>query len=232
MEIEDIVGPANKMPYCCGLPMNVAKLLGSGGMVEAWHCRACNNMKKHELVEPGVGGEVTIQLIHAKTGKVVHEVQDNNVFTDVGRNYLAALVSYHLLTESPGVEEPTTSKRRADGIRYMMVGKGTQNETNAVAQLNDPVAFNLSGHYLAQVVAPNELPGTGISAVFQRIFGANEISMPAAVNVSEVGLFFSGPTGAPLALGDSFAAPIAYKTFPAIPKTSTFLFSVRWEIKF
>ena len=114
----------------------------------------------------------------------------------------------------------------------MMVGTGTQLETSSVSSLVTPVVFDAAGNYLAQIVAPNELPGTGISAIFQRVFGINEISLPTQVDVTEVGLFPGGPTASPLQPTISVHPPIAYKSFPAVPVTVEFLFSVRWEIKF
>jgi hypothetical protein len=179
----------------------------------------------------GIQGHVIVFLMDP-AGNLIDKEEDHNVFTDVGRNYLASLISYNLLTQTPGSNEPSTSKRRYDGVRYMMVGTGSQEETNAVTQLHTPVVFNSSGHYLAQISAPNELPSTGISAIFQRVYGVNEISLPGTVNVSEVGLFPSGIEGSPLAVGVSTHAPIAYKTFDPIPVTTSLLFGVRWEIKF
>lgn len=232
MHLQDMAGPSDCSPRCCGKVMTPAGMITKSQKTNVWLCLECGKTLSPKKHHNGVQGEVSIQLIDAATGEVVHSSCSSNIFTDVGRNYLAALISYMIFSQPPGVEEPATSKRRFDGVRYMMVGKGTQNETNAVAQLNDPVPFNSAGQYMAQVIAPNELPGSAISAVFQRVYGTNEISVPSTVDISEVGLFVAGPTSSPVSLNDQYAAPIAYNTFPAIPKSSAFMFSVRWEIKF
>lgn len=184
-------------------------------------------------MEDSVGytrGRVTVWL-QTPDGKRVKTLQDHNVFTDVGRNWLAGLISYHTLSQAPGANEPATSKRRYDGVRYIGVGTGSQPETNAVSRLDTPVPFNMAGHYLAQISAPNEMPGTGISAIFERIFGLNEISMPSTVYISEAGLFPSGPAHSPLDPALPYHAPIAYTTFEPIPVSTQLLFGVRWEIK-
>lgn len=184
----------------------------------------------------GVQGRVKVYLLRERKSGTI-EVTDrpvsntHNVFTDAGRNWLTSLMSYMAFTQSPGVNEPASSKRRYDGVRYMMVGTGEQEETNAVESLVNPVPYNLAGDYLAQVVAPNELPGIGISAVFERVWGLNEISMPSTVYVSEAGLFVGGPEDAPLDPSVSNYAPIAYTTFEPVPVSTAFMLGIRWEIK-
>jgi len=236
LELVDQVGPETTLPICCHRPMSYRRVLRSDGEQHLSTCLSCG--KEHVLSgrpnfeKKGVQGHVTIELIDAHTGKKRIVVEDDNVFTDVGRNYLASLISYSTFSQTPGTNEPSSSKRRYDGVRYIGVGTGTQLETSSVSALVNPVAYNAAGDYLAQIVAPNELPGTGISAVFQRIFGVNEISLPATVNVSEVALYPSGPESSPLAVSSGIHPPIAYKTFVPVPVTTDFLFSVRWEIKF
>lgn len=218
---------------CGSTSLRRATRISAKGKVDYAICAVCETISHEPLPKKrGVRGEVTIQLIRAKTGEVVHQVHNPNVFTDVGRNWLAALISYATFTQSPGVNEPASSKRRYDGIRYMMVGTGTQLETNSVTALASPVVFNAAGDYLAQVVAPNELPGSGISAVFQKTYGVNEISLPSTVLVSEVGLFFGGIEGSPLSPSISSYPPVAYQSFEPVPVTTEFLFGVRWELKF
>lgn len=229
--LTDSAGPTMRT-VCCGIPMQETKVVSISGTKNIYECSSCGRTSEASPGKHGVQGSVHVQLIRAETGEVVQELKDNNVFTDVGRNYLAALISYNVLTQAPGADEPAASKRRFDGVRYMMVGTGSQLETNAVNSLVSPVTFNNAGDYLAQVVAPNTLPGTGISAVFQRVFGVNEISMPSMVNITEVGLFPSGPSNSPLSPSVSVHPPIAYKTIGSFPKTTEFLFAVRWEIKF
>ena len=232
LNLTDQVGQP-RCSKCGSVHLRPVSQISATGVVNGYMCVACEHRGSTPIPKKvGVRGEVTIQLIRASDGEVVHQIYDPNVFTDVGRNWLSALISYATFTQSPGVNEPASSKRRYDGVRYMMVGTGTQLETNSVDMLNTPVAYNGAGDYLAQVVAPNELPGSGISAVFQRTYGVNEISMPTTVYISEVGLYPSGIESAPLSPAISTYPPLAYKTFEPVPKTTAFLFAVRWELKF
>lgn len=230
IELEDVVG--NPSLICCGSPMKPHTLIREDGSKEVYSCSRCRRLAHQMERKPGIQGAVCVELIDPKTMKVVERREDHNIFTDVGRNWLASLISYYLFTVAPGTDEPATSKRRYDGVRYMMVGTGSQLETVAVTQLVTPVVFDAGGNYLANVIAPNVLPGSGISAQFQKIYGLNEISLPATVYITEVGLFPSGPASNPLDPAISTHAPIAYKTFDAVPKTTSFLLSVTWEIKF
>jgi len=247
-------------PACGSKAMARTVVYANSGRQNKWVCGDCRKVTAAQPHKAGVQGAVSLQLIAPHTPDILEKtskedlahicrnwdsvdgyeqlgvldrsVYDPNVFTDVGRNYLAALISYNTFTQAPGANEPAASKRRYDGVRYMVVGTGSQLETNAVDRMVTPVPFNAAGDYLAQVVAPNQLPGSGISAVFQRVYGLNEISMPTTVNVSEVGLYVSGPESSPLDPAISTHPPIAYNTFEPIPVTTSFLFSVRWEIKF
>ena len=235
MEVNCIDQVGQSVPHCCGVPAIPAQLLSDGGSQLVHKCQRCSRVIHPSEGKKGVQGSVRLQMIDALTGEVVWSHNDPNVFTDVGRNYLASLISYAVLTKDPGVNEPADSKRRYDGIRYMMVGDGTQEETVAVSQLNSPLPYATVGatdYYLAQVVAPNELPGSGISARFYRVFGTNEISISGNKTLSEVGLFYSGPEGAELAPNFPTHPPVAYTTFDPQTKTRAFLFAVLWEIKF
>lgn len=238
LSLEDHVGQPT-VPTCCDQKMTYRKVISAGAVKHLRTCLHCG--QEFELDEAPteldeavkVEGFVTLDLINGYTGKKYNIfTRQKNVFTDVGRNFLSSLISYLTLTQTPGTNEPASSKRRYDGVRYIGVGTGTQLERSSVTQLDTPVPFNAAGDYLAQVVAPNELQGTGISATFIRIFGLNEISVSGTVTVSEVGLFPSGPESSPLPVTTGINPPLAYKTFPGVPVTTDFLFGVQWEIKF
>lgn len=217
---------------CCGVPAEPITLLSAAKREAAWRCGCCQRVITHEHKTARVTGGLLVQLLDPQTMRVLDERRDNNVFTDIGRNYLASLVSYATFLAAPGSDEPAGSKRRYDGIRYVAMGTGSQLETNTVSRLHTPVVFNSNGDYLAQVVAPNELPGSGVSAAFTRIFGLNELSVSGPVVVTEAGLFASGPAIAPLLPSNGNAPPVAYKVFEPLTKTTNVLLSVRWEIRF
>lgn len=232
ISFRDQVDPVDGGVACCGAAAEEVSVVSSSGREAAWRCTVCRRVISNENKMARVSGGLLLQLLEPGTMRVLEERRDNNVFTDIGRNYLASLVSYAAFLSAPGSDEPAGSKRRYDGIRYISLGIGTQLETNTVSRLHTPVPFNANGDYLAQVVAPNELPGSGVSAVFTRVFGLNEISLSGPVIVSEAGLFASGPAIAPLAPSNGNAPPVAYKVFEPLTKTTNVLLSVRWEIRF
>lgn len=217
---------------CCGSAMERVRVIGSKGSDWAWSCDTCSRYVKNPAKTSRVSGGFLAELLDPMTGRVLESRTDNNVFTDSGRNYLASLISYAAFQSAPGSNEPASSKRRYDGVRYMALGVGSQLETNTVSRLHTPIPFNSNGDYLAQVIAPNELPASGVSAVFRRVFGLNEISVSGPVSVTEAGLYVSGPESAPTLVSSGNAPPIAYKVFEPLTKTTNVLLAVTWEIRF
>jgi len=218
-------------PVCC-VDMEKARIISAKGEEPVWVCPQCKHVQYGNKPTKPIIGNFSLELIRASDGEVVERRGARNVFTDVGRNWLAHNGSYFQFTSAPGADEPHTSKRRFDGVRYMMVGIGTQLETNAVVKLQNPVPYNGAGDYLAQVIAPNELPGTGVSALYQRTYGINEISVSGPVTITEAGLYYSGVAGAALAVTDQNVPPIAYKVFEPVTVTVDFLLAIKWEIKY
>jgi hypothetical protein len=187
-------------------------------------------------------------------GKIVARRAGHNIWVDLGREYLASLISY----SSYGPDTP----ERNDRIRYIGFGIGgtrqlalgtansaplstaypgnnTQTDTNpAVTRLERPVRvsgtttnppYDASDVWLGQVVAPvTHSPST--VALFSRIFSSAEISYSSftTVPLSEVGLF----TGAANPIGVSNNTFVAYDTMDTLSKTNAFELEVAWEIRF
>jgi len=197
-----------------------------------------------------------LTLVARERGKIVARRSGHNIWVDLGREYLAGLISF--LSFGPDVPE------RQDRIKFMGFGIGgtrqvalgvanapplagaypganSQTDTNpAVTTLERPV--RLSGTtkgpadpydpfdvWLGQVQAPavHSLP-TEVS--FRRLFTQTEVSYAGftTVPLSEVGLFTSAAAPA----GQPFNPLVAYDTFDSISKTAAFEIEVVWTVRF
>jgi hypothetical protein len=168
-------------------------------------------------------------------GKLVSRSEGFNVWTLTGREYLAELVA--LLAVSP------RTTYRDDRISYIGLGSGSQAEEAGVTSLVDPIPYS-PGEFLAPVASPATFPASATSSTatavrFIREYGLSEISLGYDVVLTEAGLFTDGnpddnwalnaPTGLDAA-GDR--APMAYKTFEPITKTTEYTLRVIWEVRF
>lgn len=197
-----------------------------------------------------------LKLVVRERGKLVTRRDGHNIWVDLGREYLAKLIS--LTAYGPDVPE------RNDRVKYMGFGIGgtrqvapgvanvapmltaypgtnTQTDLNpAVTTLERPVRvsgtttipsgpYNPADVWLGTVQAP-AIHSTPTEVTFRRLFGQTEISYSSftSVPLSEVGLFTSAasPTGQP------FNTLIAYDTFDTISKTGAFEIEVEWTVRF
>lgn len=168
--------------------------------------------------------------------------EGHNVFTTVGRDWLAHLSAWQ--TVGGGGDVPFTNRR----VRWMGLGTGTQLEVEGVTALNAPTPVT-TGVYLGAVQEAT-FPTT-TSVEFVKEFGTGEISLPGdglpIVAVTEAGLFVDvfpvstngGVDDSAVGAGDTtlnvlFAtnAPIAYHTFEEINKTVDFSLVIRWTLIF
>lgn len=192
-------------------------------------------------------------LTARERGKIVARREGHNIWLDLGREYLAQLISFN----SFGPDTPV----RNDRIKYMGMGIGgtrqlalaTANSapisppysgtnaqddvTAAVTTLERPVRVSgsttnypgISGDaWIGQVSAPPDLSG-GTEVVFTRVFTATEISYGPFLSVplSEVMLFTSA------ADPENYQnTGVAYDTFDTISKTSAINLEVKWTIRF
>lgn len=192
--------------------------------------------------------EANFSLICRERGKLVQGTRRevHNVFTDVGRDWMAHLVAWKTLSD-PDV---AYTVRR---VRWISFGTGTsQLEVAAVTQLETAVAYDDAGNYLA-ALGTSEFPsGTEKTVRFVREFSTTEISLAAAPSVAltEAGLFvdgydisdsaFAGDDDAPFSGGEKTSLnpqvaanpPIAYARFEPVTKVQDFTLQVRWDFRF
>jgi hypothetical protein len=184
--------------------------------------------------DPMVEGRVRIET--REGGKRRQVSEGKNIWTLTGREYLAEMIA--LSARSP------RTTFRDDRVAYIGVGTGSQAEVANIESLVDPVPF-VTSEFLAPTQTPALFPasgtGTPITSVqFIREYATTEISIGgAAVVLTEAGLFTDGDPdnnwaiGAPVTFTPaSTRAPVAYKTFEPITKTTSFTMRVIWEIRF
>jgi len=168
-------------------------------------------------------------------GKLVAHVEGENIWTLTGREYLTELIP--LLAHSP------RAVYRADRVAYIGLGVGSQPEIANITSLVSPVSYS-PGEFLAPVATPATFPATATASTktsvrFIREFGTAEISVGSDVVLTEAGLFTDGDPDNNWALGaptgfaaSSDRAPVAYKSFDPITKTTDFTLRVIWEVRF
>lgn len=197
-----------------------------------------------------------LRIVARERGKIIARRDGHNIWLDLGREYLASLISY----ASYGPDTP----ERNDRIKYMGFGiGGTRQVAPGVANASplvsaypgsnaqtdlDPTVTTLerpvrisgsttipsspysgSDVWLGTIQAP-PIHSTPSQVTFRRLFLQTEISYSSytTVPLSEVMLFTSAasPTGQPFNTG------VAYDTFDSISKTGAFDFEVEWSVRF
>lgn len=194
-----------------------------------------------------------LSLTMRDRGKIVARREGHNIWLNLGREYLAQLISYSSFS-------PLTPARD-DRVRYMGLGIGgsrqlvssgtmlpavtaaypganSQLDTNpAVTQLQRPVRLSGSADpypgqgadvWIGQIQAPPEHPVT-TQTTFTRLFLSGEVSYGTftTVPLSEIGLLTANAN--PNVFNNTL---IAYDTFDTISKTLAFELEVAWTIRF
>ena len=183
---------------------------------------------------PQIRGKVRLEV--RERGKYVTSREGYNIWTLTGREYLAELIGLDALS-------PRTLFRN-DRVAYLGLGTGVQAEEANISSLVSPVVYR-TGEYLAALATPTTYPssGSGTSSTvarFVREFSTGEISLGYNVVLTEAGLFTDGdpdddwstdatPTDYATVSG---RAPVAYKTFEPVTKTSEFSLRVTWDVRF
>jgi len=192
-----------------------------------------------------------LSIICRERGKIVTRRDGHNIWLNLGREYLASLMSY--ASFSPDTPE------RDDRIKYMGFGVGSTAQlvspvqepantaypgTNAqtdtdltVTTLERPVRVSGSsvvtpGQAGDEWVGQIQAPATHASATqvtYVRLFTQAEISYAPYLSVplSEIGLLTSAAD--PEVYNNQL---VAYDTFDTISKTSAFDIEVNWTIRF
>jgi len=234
-------------------------------------------LKPKGLLIPG-----NVEIITREGGKRVmkHCRHEHNIWVDLGREYLARVVSPNAALTDHNVEGINPGDR--EFIKYMGVGIGGESQTHpsayltplstdyppadvlgipgqpgnmysdedlTVTTLERPVRTNLeisANTWLVPVATPIVFLNNSKTVRFDHLFqtvDVNNSSIPAytIVPLSEVGLFLATQDpeagnvydgGAPNKIGAGRQSLVAYNTFEAIPKTTSFSLEIRWELRF
>ncbi len=183
-------------------------------------------------------------VVCRERGKIVPGTrrEGKNIWTMTGREYLARLMSY--LTYGVGIVPDTPA--RNDRIRYIAMGTGSTPEVSTIIRLVAPVAFDPGGvNALAEVAIPTypnqvSVSNFGNTVRYIREFAENELSIAGPIILTEAGLFTDGspsssfaPRTRSILLADAAGqAPVAYKSFEALKKTSNFVLQAAWDVRF
>lgn len=192
-------------------------------------------------------------IIARERGKIVDRRDGHNIWLDLGREYLAQLIS--LTSFSP--DTPV----RNDRIKYMGVGiggtqqlalgaansapvsppyTGTNSQTDTdptITTLERPVRLSgsatsypgISGDvWVGEVQVPPDLTSS-TEVTFQRVFSSGEVNYGQFLSVplSEIGLFTSAADPV-----NYLNNPVAYDTFDTLSKTAAVDLEVVWTIRF
>jgi hypothetical protein len=178
-----------------------------------------------------------VSLVMRQNGKIVpgSRRDGHNIWTNSGREFLALLMS---------IQTPPTTPFRNDRVAYIGVGTGSQPEDAGVLNLVQPVAF-VPGQFMAPLDVPPSFPlsPSRTTVRYHRTFVETDITFGgSAVAITELGLFTNGspqanppynPGSRDVTIGNAAAqAPVAYKTFEPVQKTSSLQLEVSWEIRF
>jgi hypothetical protein len=194
-----------------------------------------------------------VHIIARERGKIVTRRDGHNIFLNLGREWLAELIS--LQTLDPDVAE------RDDRIKYIALGiggtrqlalahanaapyvtayPGTNTQTDSdptVTVLERPVRVSggvsvypgVPGDIWTGTVQAPPVHTTATETTFRRLFGPTDISYGSLISVplSEVGLMTSAA-----APGNYLNQMVAYDTFDTISKTGAVELEIIWTLKF
>jgi len=202
--------------------MNILSLLPWFGPKKLSDCKSA----------PAIEGYVEIDTF--ENGRRRQHVEGSNIWTLTGREYLAELIALRAYTGDEFF--------RNDRIAFVGVGIGSQPEVANISSLVQGTPY-APGEFLARLKVPATFPvlsstSSRTAVRFIREYGQNEISLGSNVIITEAGLFTDGnpddnwarPTPTGMAVSDR--APMAYKTFEPITKTSSFTLRLIWEVRF
>lgn len=174
----------------------------------------------------GVKGKVNIKIID-KFGHTIKEYKRKNIFTTTGKDWLSKHMGYSSYA-------PLT-QLRADCIKYIGAGSGTQPQVASVSSLVQPISYD-GTNFLAELNLPTAVNVGEIE--FTRVFSSTELSVNNTVNLTEFGLFTDGSPGQNYQPGtrnrlqaNALAqAPVAYVTIDPIAKSQDFSIEIQWTL--
>jgi len=185
---------------------------------------------------PEIRGHLRLEM--RERGKLVGVREGDNIWTLTGREFIAELIAIK-------ATNPSRTTFRDDRVGYIGLGSGSQSEVSNIESLVDPVPYK-TNLFLAALNAPATFPTSGSTttntvARFMREFSTSEISLGYNVVLTEAGLFTDGnpdddwnidPDDFPVSWNDAAGrAPMAYKTFEPITKTTQFNLRAVWDVR-
>lgn len=201
------------------------------GILRLFHPRTWRSILH---ADPVIQGRFRVE---AREGGKLRAVREGkNICTLTGREHIAELLG--LAAWSP------RTLWRDDRVAYIGMGIGAQPEVAEVYSLVAPTAYR-AGVFLAPLNAPTTFAASGTgtprtSVQFIREYGFGELSIGVNVVLTEAGLFTDGDPDADWAFlpavsttmaGASARAPMFYKTFEPITKTTGLTMRVVWEVE-
>ena len=151
----------------------------------------------------------------------------------MAEKHLAQLMSYAAYGSPP-------QPQRNDRMRYVGFGIGHYDEVASVSRLSQPIAFDTSGNFLAELAIPTyPLAPARTTVEYRRSFDLTELSVTGTVVLTEAGLYTDGDPGSNYALATrnvtlaaaASQAPNAYKKFEPLKKTQNFVLQMAWQIR-
>ena len=152
----------------------------------------------------------------------------HNVFTDTGREWLRQLVVWDTFGPDVAVD--------ARRLRWIGVGSGNLAELTSVGALDSPLTITTGPSEYIRVLG-TRTETTNFSVRYETIFDGMSMDFDhhgASVDISEMGLFADVHDGGGTLLSPSVAthAPVAYKSFDPVTKTTTQTLTILWELRF
>lgn len=180
-----------------------------------------------------------------KDGVVIHEDRSHNVFTNMGRNWLA---ENNRVLAGGG--------RKVDNLPYYLAvgqgsdqqtisppGAGVQTESAAVTYIENPVEVT-SGVYLKELDRPTTEPDAYTNR-YEVTLATTDVSFGSSTSVpiTEFGLVTANatpttPGGLKTVSGGPYPGTynngylIAYHAIPPVTKTALFRIQILWELRF
>jgi hypothetical protein len=197
-----------------------------------------------------------LRLTVRERGKIVDRREGHNIWLDLGREYLAKLIS--LASYGPDVPEENSR------IKYMGLGIGGNRQVAPGVANSPPMSVAYPGNNVQTDINPDvlklerpvrisgsttgptdpyspsdvwigtvEVPPihtTATEVTFRRVFTQTEVSYSTftTVPLSEIMLFTSGA----VAIGKYDNTGVAYDTFDTLSKTGAFALETLWTIRF
>lgn len=195
------------------------------------------------------------EIVKIERGKTKTLHRAHNIFTNIGRQFLAEVITAVSFSGSSfvrtnnevvryigfgiGGNRQTSSSAASAPYSVDYPGTNAQTDTNlTLTGLERPVRVLSTPLWMREVSTPGVFP-TATSVRYITTFSETDLNYGgySAVPLSEIALFKSAansalPNGASGAYPGAGGHMVAYDTFNTITKTGLFSIEVRWELRF